>query len=244
MKNGYSVAKQVVPHAMLNRIWINLHFLIVKQLERFDITPVADMKKNLEALLRHDIDVYIATLALASRLKCVFDLFGTFFTDEIMAYPSMPVLHVMADTLKVPGGYWGTLAHQDWASTQGSLDTMTVWVPVTNTKDNFPLEVIPDSHKKGLLGGKSNGSVLEVEGDGFFVPVDAEFGDAVIMPAFLVHRTGKGGNGLRVAVSMRYENVKEKTFIERGYPCAQKRVVDREILWKPTVEQVREIFNG
>ena len=34
-------------------------------------------------------------------------------------------------------------------------------------------------------------------------------------------------------MSMRFENVLEPTFIERGYPCAQRRVVDREITWRP-----------
>ena len=78
-----------------------------------------------------------------------------------------------------------TGAHQDWASTQGSLETNTVWIPLTNTKNNFPLEVIPGSHKLGLLDGKENGSVLEVECDGEFKSIDAEFGDAVQMSGFL-----------------------------------------------------------
>lgn len=237
MKDGYLIIHGV-EEALLKKVWMDLHYLVVKQLERFRVNITADMKTNLEALLNVNVESYVATLGVASRLKSVFDLFSAFFNAGVYSVPSMPVLHVMG--VKVPGGYSETSPHQDWASTQGSLDTKTVWVPLTNTLGNFPLEVIPNSHSLGIMDGKLNGSVLEVDCDGEFLPLDAGFGDAVIMSSFLVHRTG-GGGGLRIAVSMRYENVNEPTFIERGYPCAQKRIVDREIKWKPTREQVRHV---
>jgi hypothetical protein len=243
MGNGYTIQRGQVPDSDLTKIWMNIHLLVAKQLERLNIKPTADMQKNLVALLTADAELYIATLSLASRLKSVFDMFGKIVNDEVvLAVPSFPVLHVMANDLKIPDGYHGTLAHQDWASTQGSLDTMTLWVPITNTVGNFPLEIAPKTHHKPLLPGKTNGSVVEVDYDGPFATLDAEFGDVVCFTGFAVHRTGKGGNGLRMAVSMRYERVDEKTFIERGYPCAQKRVVDREIRFNPTEEQIREAF--
>ena len=240
MKDGYSIIKQGIPESMLTKVWMDLHFLVVKQLQRFEIAPTANMKTNLELLLHADKNVYIATLNFASRLKSVVDLFTDFFNAGVCGV-YQPVLHVMANTLKVPGGYWGTAPHQDWSSMQGSLDSTTIWIPITNTEDNFPLEIIEGSHTKGLLDGKVNGSVLEVECDGEFIPVDAEFGDVVMISSFLVHRTGQGGNGLRIAASMRFENANEPTFIERGYPCAQKRVVDRELKWKPTKEQINAV---
>lgn len=162
---------------------------------------------------------------------------------EIGNIIEQPVLHVMSPALQIPGGYHGTVAHQDWPSTQGSLDCVTVWVALTDAGiGNFPLEVIPGSHKSGLLDGKMNGSVLEVEADEKdFAPIECKAGDVVFMSGFTVHRTGVG-NGFRVAVSQRFDNANEPTFIERGYHCAQKRVVDREMKWKPTLEQVRSIY--
>lgn len=157
---------------------------------------------------------------------------------------SQPVLHVMSPALRIPDGYYGTAAHQDWPSTQGSLDCVTVWIALTDAGiGNFPLEVIPGSHKRGLLDGKMNGSVLEVEADEKeFVPITCKAGDVVFLSGFTVHRTGNGA-GFRVAVSQRFDNASEPTFIERGYPCAQKRVVEREIKWRPTQAQVQDVFS-
>lgn len=160
-----------------------------------------------------------------------------------LTIPEQPVLHVMSPNLKIPDGYYGTKAHQDWPSIQGSISMVTVWMALTDAGiGNFPLEVIPGSHLKGFNEGKLNGSVLEIEcDDREFIPLECKAGDVVIFSGFTVHRTGEG-SGFRVAISQRFDDVDELTFIDRGYPCAQKRVVDREICWKPTVEQVRAVF--
>lgn len=179
---------------------------------------------------------------------CINDTLGYLFTGITDVYSDLfiieqPVLHVMSPALRIPGGYYGTEAHQDWPSTQGSLDCVTVWIPLTDAGiGNFPLEVIPGSHLGGLREGKMNGSVLEVEADDKdFVPIECRVGDVVFLSGFLVHRTGKG-NGFRIAVSQRFDNALEPTFSERWYPCAQKRVIDRAINWKPTIEQVQAIY--
>lgn len=238
-ETGYEVKRGQVSESKLIAVWKDLHFLAAKQLERLKLPVTADMKSNLEALLKADVKTYLNTLSLASRLKSTLDLFSQVESFSVQAL-YYPVIHVMAETLKISNGYFGTEAHQDWSSTQGSLDTTTVWVPLTPTRNNYPLEVIPGSHKQGLLDGVMNGSVLEVEPEGKFIPVDMNFGDVILMSGFLVHRTGNG-DGIRIAVSMRFENVHEATFIERGYPCSQKRIVEREIVWKPTVGQVQNV---
>ena len=208
-----------------------------------------------EILLRNffnaSVDWYIGFLSVSAKN---IDLQRMLIGDEIhgslidlgIKYPSIisqPVLHVMSPALRIPDGYYGTEAHQDWTSTQGSIDCVTVWIALTDAGiGNFPLEVIPGSHLDGLREGKVNGSVLEVEADDKdFVPIECKAGDVIFLSGFIVHRTGKG-KGFRVAVSQRFDNASEPTFIERGYPCAQKRIVDREVKWKPTVEQVRKIY--
>lgn len=203
----------------------------------------------MKTLFDYDIDRYMATLSLCARAH------QEYFThmrlvesieDLGLKFPVglSPVMHVMSSELHIPNGYYGTAAHQDWPSTQGSLDSVTVWIALTDAGiGNFPLEVIPGSHKQGLREGKLNGSVLEVDADDRdFIPIECKAGDVVFLSGFTVHRTGKG-NGFRVAVSQRFDNADEPTFIERGYPCAQKRIVDREIRWRPTVEQVQKVFS-
>ncbi len=191
---------------------------------------------------------YISTMQKLVEFQCIFS--SPDIVREInklgLQSPcvvSYPVLHIMSPDLRIPDGYYGTGAHQDWASTQGSLDCITAWVALTDIgPENFPLEVIPGSHLSGLRDGKLSGSVLGVEADDRdFIAIDCKAGDVVFLSGFLVHRTGRG-NGFRISVSQRFDNASEPTFIERGYPCAQKRVVDREIHWKPTVGQIRSVY--
>lgn len=205
-------------------------------------------EKSLSLRFNDSIENYVGYLKATSRISSLQYLIIQSYQKIDLAFHTpliieQPVLHVMSPSLRIPDGYYGTSAHQDWPSTQGSLDSVTVWIALTDANiGNFPLEVIPGSHKRGLLDGKMNGSVLEVEADEKeFIPIECKAGDVVFLSGFTVHRTGKG-NGFRVAVSQRFDNACEPTFIERGYPCAQKRVVDREIKWKPTVEQVSQVF--
>ncbi len=208
---------------------------------------------TLRLLLKLDIKKYVNRLGMESRLVSVQNRFlDSAIQDPLkclgISVPVIigtPILHVMSEELRIPGEafYYGTTPHQDWPSTQGSLDCVTVWVALTDAGvGNFPLEVIPGSHKQGLREGKLHGSVLEIEcDDREFVPLECKAGDVVIFSGFLVHRTGQG-SGFRIAISQRFDNADEPTFIERGYPCAQRRVVDREIRWRPTQDQVRKIF--
>lgn len=215
-----------------------------------DITNPNWNELSFRKLFNDGIEYYTSWLKMASKEIFLQELFLDDVADFIeyleikpIIIISQPVLHVMSPSLRIPDGYYGTESHQDWPSTQGSLDCVTVWIALTDaTVGNFPLEVIPGSHKRGLLEGNVNGSVLEIEADDKeFVPIECKAGDAIFFSGFIVHRTGKG-NGFRVAVSQRFDNASEPTFIERGYPCAQKRVIDRTINWKPTVQQVNEVF--
>lgn len=207
------------------------------------------LEQGFKNLFDYKIDNYKSFLSLSTKLRVVQDLFSRRRVLDIaedlgiknVSYPSQPVLHVMSPDLKIPKGYYGTEAHQDWPSVQGSLDMITVWIALTDI-DHFPIEVIPGSHLKGLRKGKSNDSVLKVAAkDKDFIPLKCKAGDAIFLSGFVVHRTGKG-DGFRMAVSQRFDNVDEPTFYKRGYPCVQKRVVDRTIKWEPTVKQVRDIY--
>ncbi len=135
-----------------------------------------------------------------------------------------PVVHIISEALKIPGGYHRTPPHQDWRSVQGSLDAVVAWMPLVSADaDNAPLEVIPGSHRMGLLpsephifGNRVQAAAIEGQS---FETIEAEPGDLVIFSMFLVHRTGAAqGDGVRWAVSFRYNNLDEPSFAARDYP--------------------------
>lgn len=224
-------------------------YVVVPDVVRDIEGAVTRLSPTLHNIFNQDIDKYKSCLSMLAKSKAVNDLFSRRRVIEIVnelgidqiSFPSQPVLHVMSPDLKIPKGYYGTDAHQDWPSVQGSLDMITVWIALTNV-DDFPIEIIPGSHLKGLRKGKSNGSVLKIPAkDKDFIPLTCKQGDAIFLSGFVIHRTGKG-NGLRAAVSQRFDNINEPTFFNRLYPCAQKRIVDREVKWKPTLKQIQDIY--
>src|SRR5207237_1140060 len=83
---------------------------------------------------------------------------------RLATMPTSPVLHVMSDQLRIPDGYFGVSTHQDWPSIQGGLDTLTMWMPLMDVDErNYPLDVIPRSHLRGVLPGRVRDHELEID---------------------------------------------------------------------------------
>lgn len=240
-KNGYVIYRNLFSSDEIAAVIGDIKYIVYKQGD------------GLLEILKRSPQKYISILSTCAKTAGLNYLFLQDKTMQVVKrlgidspiISSFPVMNVIAHDLQIPGGYVGTEAHQDWPSIQGSLDGITAWACLTETEGNFPLEVIPGSHKTGLLPGQESGSVLAVDVEGReFIPLICHPGDVVFMSGFLVHRTGSGGDELRVAASIRYDNASDPGFIARGYPCAQRRVVDREMITPgfPTPDQVARIF--
>ena len=195
-------------------------------------TDQAGFSDLLAGLFQRDIPAYMAAAKLTQHLASVQAL----GLDPAMmavieglglsrpAVSTRAVIHFMADRLKIPGGYQKTAPHQDWRSTQGSLDCVTVWAPLYDVGlADYPLEIIPGSHRQGLLEHEPdlpNWRVGErLYDERAFQPLTLKAGDAVIFSGFLVHRTGERGSAdVRVAFSFRFNNAAEPSFVARNYP--------------------------
>jgi ectoine hydroxylase-related dioxygenase (phytanoyl-CoA dioxygenase family) len=222
-----------------------------------------DLFAALEALHRCDIDRYKKTVSALWRKLDVYQLMHnpriTGFLRDRFGWRDIfvsggQVVHIMAHELKIPGGYFGQGSHQDFPSVQGSLDAVIAWLPLVEIpRDNFPLEVIPGSHLDGLLPVVGHGdSPWEVKAgqlrDEEHVPVEVMPGDVVFLSVFTVHRSSNNGTPgrCRLAISTRFDNADESSFIHRAYPTAYLRSVSREPCHKefPTPDQVRGIFRN
>lgn len=266
-EQGYVTAKGLIPESVINRVLEDLDLAAIQILQlRGSLTPDlhrSSLLQKLRAVFELDLNLYLSILRLGSRLQSVYAL--TMHDNivrlieelgcRVSVLPCGVALHLVADELKVPGGYFGWGAHQDWSSAQGSLDQFVLWTPLMDVdKDFYPIEIVPGSHKMGVLPGdrtsaNARGALITIEpgiiDEKDFAPVVLERGDAVIFSGLLVHRTGRGiRSGLRIACGARFDNVQDPTFVERGYPCAFRLHAETEILHPgfPTPDQVHQLF--
>jgi len=112
--------------------------------------------------------------------------------------------------------------HQDWASMQGSINSIVVWVPLLDiSQDLGSLCFVPKSHKLGLLSKTKYNSfgLVDYFSNNDFISLDFEQGDVLFFSAFLVHKSGNNiTNNIRWSVHFRYNDLNEKTFIDRRFP--------------------------
>jgi hypothetical protein len=233
-------------------------FVVAEGVVEMDELPPLDseavMREHLRILHGKSIDAYLKTVRLIGRDVAVMAVFCAPMVRDLVKelgvrhqiMQTSPAVHIMAEDLKIPGGYDGVGAHQDWPAIQSGLDTVVAWFPFFDVGlDNYPVELAPGSHKLGLLPAVAGQHISAVDDTGMeFVPVPVKRGDMLLFSAFTVHRTRTQGQGFRIAFSHRYENAAEPTFAARGFPCAQSRVINRELVTPgfPKAEQVREVF--
>ncbi len=261
-REGFAVIRGVIPPAVLDQVTSDVSNIVTAQLSRLGL-PIAGASRLFADLVTlHDasIPVYLQTVRLSAKLTSVFSMYLAPGIAEITralgvsmpVWQTAPVVHLMAEKLRIPGGYYGVDVHQDWPALQSSLDAITVWIPLFDVSENsFPLEVAPRSHIGGLLGGSPSEHVYAIdptELEGMkFVPLEVPRGGIALMSGFTVHRSGlKGEDNLRFAFSHRYENAAETTFINRVYPTAQGRTIRRDLIDPgfPEKDEIRRIYRA
>lgn len=144
-----------------------------------------------------------------------------------LEHPTMntrPLVSFSCKSLAKNDSYWKVPAHQDWPSTQGSLNGLTCWIPLVDVDEKLgALEVLPGSHLNGVLPhSDSNGvPVLDcgTEQSGF-LPIALNRGDAVLFSNFLVHRSGLNqfNDKIRWSIHFRFDDAAEESFKFRKYP--------------------------
>lgn len=236
-RDGFAVAAGLIPVAELDAVAGDIRGIFARRACAIDLAvPREDGHNALSQLLldlfKSNRNSYIAAAQQTQYLASVHRLglsppILQMLGELGIAVPSQstrPVIHFMADGLRIEGGYHKTPAHQDWRSVQGSLDGVTLWLPLYDVGvSDYPLEVISGSQRLGLLPSVDDAfghriADGEVEDDAFR-PLSLRRGDVVAFSGFLVHRTGAlGGHRVRIALSYRFNNAADPSYIERNYP--------------------------
>ncbi len=245
-QQGYYIAKGLLATKNVEATLGDLKKTFDDQLIFLKLAPQKTIHESMRLLHKHDLERYKKTVGALWRKMSIYNLLHDvkiqqFVHDHFhwkdIIMPGGQVVLIMSDSLKIPNGYFGFAPHQDYPSVQGSLDGMVVWVPLVDVDRNrFPMEIIPGSHKKGILPSiESDTAAWVIKPEAYreqeFIPVECEVGDVVFMSNFLVHRSSvKGDDRLRVALSTRYDNADEPIFVERTYPTAYLRSVHRALM--------------
>ena len=236
-RDGFVLVDDLVSDAALEAIARDIAAVLTRRAAALGLdvpsgSTRGDITAQLVALFRHDPKTYMAAAKVCQHLIRVHQL-G--LSDEILSVvaglglnapvvATRPVIHFMADALRIQGGYHKTPAHQDWRSVQGSLDGITIWLPLFDVgASDYALEIVPGSHLEGLRRSEEDPFGHRVAEDAIddaaFVAVPIRRRSVLFFSGFLVHRTGAAGGTLaRVALSYRYGNAAEPTFVDRNYP--------------------------
>lgn len=139
-------------------------------------------------------------------------------------------------------------AHQDWASMQGSINSIVCWTPLIDINQNLgAIALVPKSHREGLLSYEKQNSfgLVDKFKDDDFLSFDVKQGDALFFSSFLVHKSGNNiTKNIRWSCHFRYNDLDERTFQENGYPHAYIYKPVDELLIKDfdTLEETKNYF--
>ena len=142
-----------------------------------------------------------------------------------MKFPNIatkPVLYFNSRHLATKEIYYKVPSHQDAASMDCSSNAVVAWLPLSKiTPELGPLEVVPGSHREGLLTSRVEESfgLVDKYSDPDFQAIDAEVGDVVFFSAYLVHRSGNNtSESIRWSSHFRIQDLEDPDFIKRGSP--------------------------
>jgi phytanoyl-CoA hydroxylase len=262
-ENGYLLFKSFFDPREIALVHEEAREIFTTQMRRHGILTASDVKEEeftqgMFALFETDLQAFmncgkhaqhlisLHRLALDERIVTTLKELGL----EFPSISTRPVMYFNSPRLATKEVYWRLSVHQDWRSIQGSLDSIVVWAPLIDIdRELGALEVIPRSHRRGLLPAElidGYGHILEPVESADFVPIEIKKGDALFFSTFLIHRSGTNvTESIRWSCHFRYNNLRERTFIERGLPHPyiyqpQERLITEGF---PDPAQVDQLFS-
>jgi ectoine hydroxylase-related dioxygenase (phytanoyl-CoA dioxygenase family) len=264
-ENGYLLVKALFARNEVERIRAEAKQVFIAQMLRLGIAAKRDLpedafEQGMYKLFQADT---LAFVNAGKQVQHLVSLHRLSLDERVIAalkqlgleFPNIstrPLLYFNSRRLAAKEVYWRLSLHQDWRSMQGSLDAVVVWVGLTDIKTPLgALEIVPRSHKWGLLDSDMIDGYGHIKKVGVEnarpVPVEVEAGDALFFSALLVHQSGTNvTDSIRWSCHFRYNNLQEKTFVERGFPHPYLYRPQEDLITAdfPTRAQVRALFEG
>lgn len=261
-EHGYLLVKGLFQRAEIDVIRNEAKQVFIAQMHRLNLLQTDDVseamfERGMAELFDADLQTFtncgkqvqhlisLHRLSLDERVVRAIVALGLEFPNV----STRPVLSFNSRRLAKKEVYWRLSSHQDWRSMQGSLDAIVVWVPLVDINQSLgALGIVPGSHKLGLLQSEMSDGYGHIEDSMSTVeavPVEVEGGDALFFSAFLVHQSGTSiTDAIRWSCHFRYNNLREPTFVDRGFPHPYIYKPQEELITKnfPPRAQVVETF--
>jgi len=250
--NGYLLVKGLFQRPEIDVIRTEAKQVFIAQMRRLNILPPGDVSED--AFERGMVKFFDADLQsftnCGKQVQHLISLHRLSLDERViraivelgLEFPNVstrPVLYFNSRRLAKKEVYWRLSMHQDWRSMQGSLDAVVVWVPLIDIDRSLgALEIVPGSHKLGLLQSEMADGYGHIEDPATTfqpLPVEVHVGDALFFSAFLVHQSGTSiTDAIRWSCHFRYNNLHERTFIDRGFT--------HPYIYKPQEELITKNF--
>ena len=122
--------------------------------------------------------------------------------------------------------------HQDITYNSGSLNSITVWVPLQDVLDDIgPLEVVPQSHRRGIIEApqwlsQRHSTKAELDKSKFvtlykdedYVSLPIQLGQCLVFSQFLVHRSGENvSDRIRFTLQYRFRDLACIEYARRNF---------------------------
>jgi phytanoyl-CoA hydroxylase len=261
-ENGYLLVKGLFQRQEIAAIRDEAKHVFIAQMRRLGILQTDDVAEStFERGMAELFDVDLQSFTnCGKQVQHLISLHRLSLDERVvraivtlgLEFPNVstrPVLYFNSRRLAKKEVYWRLSRHQDWRSMQGSLDAIVVWVPLVDIDRSLgALEIIPGSHKLGLLPSEMSDGYGHIEEPVTLPdarPVEVEVGDALFFSAFLVHQSGTSVvESIRWSCHFRYNNLREPTFVDRGFPHPYIYKPQEELITKdfPPRNQVAEVF--
>lgn len=225
MDRGYALVDDMVPRNVI----LNLKDEMEKVFG-YVVGKKRASDEDIMNLFETDFDAFYGAAGVCQKLPALWALAADYgitywvrkFGVEHPVFNTKPLVMFSAKRTAKKDVYWKVPAHQDWPSNLGSRNGMTVWIPLVDVKDELgPLEIVPDSHKRGPLDHVLDGvPVIKDYPEDGFVKVPMTVGDGLFFNTLTVHRSGvnRTEDRIRWAMAFRYNDAADADFRVRKYP--------------------------
>ena len=117
--------------------------------------------------------------------------------------------------------------HQDIHSHLGSLNSITMWIPLQDTKNIMgPIEYIPGSHR--LIRNAKNGILTDKFKNNIFKSMNVSLGECLIFSQLLVHKSVENkSKKARVSMQIRFNDLASSEWKDRNYYSVEKKIREK-----------------